>query len=323
MIIGLRAFMGVIGTGLLMLSTSPVSAQATNWPSKPVRIVNPAPGGSDILWRLMQPKLQEIWGQPVVIENKPGASGNIAVQEVLRSDDNETLFGGPDSVATSNAHFFRRLPFNPEKDLVAASYVSRYNQVLVCGSRTGFSKISDFVDSARKGPVTVAVSGSYGAPALATALLSNGAKLNLLSVIYKGPSQSILDIAAGEVQCGVMSSRIVLPFLKDQRVKALAIASNVRSPLFPGVPTIGESVLAGYDASSYEVILVPARMPKEVVAKINRDVAKVLESPEIRRKMAELDFTPVGNTLAEAAKKKNEDFQKWAKVSKTMGVVAD
>lgn len=310
-------------TGLMALSLAPAHAQEQKWPTKPVRLVSPAPSGSDVLWRLLQPKLQEIWGQPVVIDNRPGASGNIAIQEVLRAKDNETIYGGPDSVATVNAHFFKQLPFLPDRDLTAVSYVSRYNQLLVCSTKTGFGNIADFMGASRKAPVTVAVSGGFGATALATALLSKGGRLNLTMVNYKGPSQSILDIAAGEVQCGVMSSRVALPFVREGKVRALAITGTNRSPLFPSVPTIAEAAVPGYDASFYEVVLASSRMPKEIVTKINRDIAKVLESPEIQRKMAELDFVPVGDTLTDASKRMHEDSRKWSVVSKSLTITPE
>lgn len=298
---------------------------AKGWPQKPVRFVIPTPPGApvDIIVRLMQPKLQAAWGQPVLVENKPGAGGNVGAQDVARATDGHTILGAPDTVVTVNPHLYKKMGFNPVKDLVPVTYMASFNQMLVCHPRTGFGNLAALLKATRQQPVTYASSGQGGPSHMAMEMLLGATQAKMVHVPYKGPSPAALDVASGQVQCGFIVSTVVLPFVKDGRLTGLAVSGTMRSPQVPTIPTIAEDVVTGFDATFFETLQVPASMPKPVIEKIRNDVAKLLQSPEIKARLQELDLIPVANTPAEAARRSAVDHEKWGRVASTLNIALD
>ena len=302
-----------------------LAQDAKAWPQKPVRIILPTPPGApvDLIVRLLQPKLQALWGQPVVIENKPGAGGNIGAQEVARSSDGHTLLGAPDTVVTVNPHLYKKLGFDPAKDLVPVTYMASFNQMLVCHPRAGFGNASALLKATRKESVTYASSGPGGPSHMAMEMLLAAADVKMTHVPYRGPSPAALDIVGGQVQCGFIASTVVLPFVKDGRLTALAVSGATRSPQAPSVPTIAEDAVAGFDATFFETLQAPAAMPRAVVEKIRDDVAKLLLSADIKARLQEMDLTAVANTPAEAARRSGADSAKWGRVATLINLSLD
>jgi tripartite-type tricarboxylate transporter receptor subunit TctC len=295
------------------------------WPQKTVRIVIPtAPGAPiDIIARLLQPKLQAQWGQPIVIENKPGAGGNVGMLEVARSSDDHTLLGGPTSMNTVNPHIYKKIGIDPIKDLIPITYLAAFNSMLVCNPKLGLDSAAALVKRAKAESMIYASSGAGGPGHMITEAFLAATGLKMTHVPYRGPSPAALDIASGQAQCGFIATPVVLPLMKDGKLTALAVSGTVRSPLAPNVPTVSETVAAGFDATFYETLQAPRSMPPSIVAKINKDVVELLKTPEIRNKLQELDLILIGNTPAAAATRTGEDFLKWGGIAKTINLQLD
>jgi tripartite-type tricarboxylate transporter receptor subunit TctC len=310
---------------LSLISTASGAQEATAWPSKPVRIVLPAPPGAaiDFILRLLQPKLQTLWGQPVVIENKPGAGGNIAMQEVARSGDGHTLFGGPDTVVTVNPTLYKKLSFDPRQVIVPITYLASFNQMLVCNPKTGFRDLSSLLSAARSRTVTYASSGAGGPSHMAMEMLLSATGTRMTHVPYRGPSPAALDVVSGQVDCGFLGSTGVGPFVKDGRLTAFAVSGARRSPQFPAVPTVAEAAVAGFDATFHETLQAPRGLPPHVIDKIQRDVAQLLQMPELKAALLEADLLVVANTPAEAARRTAADSVKWERIGKSINLTLD
>ena len=295
------------------------------WPSKPVRFIIPTPPGApvDVIVRLLQPKLQAVWGQPVLVENKPGAGGNIGAQEVARSTDGHTILGTPDTVVTVNPHLYKKMRFDPTKDLVPVTYLASFNQMLVCHPGTGFGNVPALLKATRQAPVTYASSGQGGPSHMAMEMLLSSTNAKMVHVPYRGPTMAALDIVGGQVQCGFLASAVVLPFVKDGRLTGLAVSGGARSPQAPTIPTVAEDAVTGFDATFFETLQVPASLPKPVVEKIRADVSKLLQTPEMKSKLLELDLITVANTPAEANRRSTVDQAKWGRIAQLMNLTLD
>lgn len=298
---------------------------AKAWPQKAVRFIVPTPPGApvDIIVRLLQPKLQAAWGQPVVVENKPGAGGNIGAQEVVRSTDGHTILAAPDTVVTVNPHLYKKMGFDPSKDLVPVTYMASFNQMLVCNPGAGFGNLGALLKAARKQSVTYASSGQGGPSHMAMELLLASTNAKMVHVPYRGPSPAALDVVGGQVQCGFIASTVVLPFVRDGRLSGLAVSSGARSPQAPAIPTVAEDAVVGFDATFFETLQVPASLPKPVIEKIRSDVAKLLLTPEMKAKLQELDLITVANTPVEASRRAALDYAKWGRLAKMMNLALD
>lgn len=309
--------------GLIARSSS--AQEARSWPHKPVRILLPAPPGAavDFILRLLQPKLQTLWRQPLIIENKPGAGGNIAMQEVARATDDHTLFGGPDTVVTVNPTLYKKLAFNPRKDIVAVTYLASFNQMLVCNPRAGFADLSSLFRAARDRTLTYASSGPGSPSHMAMEMLLSAIRIKMTHVPYRGPSPAALDVVGGQVDCAFLGTTTVGPFVKDGRLTTLAVSGTLRSPQFPLVPTVNEAAVVGFDASFHETLQAPRSMPPAIVEKIQDDVAQLLKTAEMKAALIESDLLVVANTPAEAAKRAAADAAKWERLAKAINLTLD
>jgi len=323
----LKQFLLHAGLALSLATGVPaVMAQdAKAWPQKPVRFIVPTPPGApvDIIVRLLQPKLQAVWGQPVVVENKPGAGGNIGMQEVVRATDGHTVLAGPDTMVTVNPHLYKKLAFDPTKELVPVTYMASFNQMMVCNPSTGFGNLDALLKAARKQSITYASSGTGGPSHMAMELLLASTNAKMVHVPYRGPSPAAMDVVSGQVQCGFIASTVVFPFVKDGRLTGLAVSGGQRSPQAPKIPTVAEDAVVGFDATFFETLQVPASVPRPVIEKIRNDVAKLLLSPEIKAKLLELDLVAVANSPLEASRRSAADHAKWGRIAKSMNLALD
>jgi len=291
----------------------PAYAQA--WPTKPVRLVAAFPPGTpgDVIARLIQPALQATWGQPVVVENKPGAGGNLAAGEVAQAKDGHTLLVGPDTILTINPHLYKRLSFDLRASLKPVTYFASFNQMLVCNPATGVTSFETF---SRLPPSRPYASGGTGTPSHMTMemlLATTGSKLT--HVPYKGPGPAAQDVLAGHVDCGFIVSSVVLPHVQGGRLQAIAVSGKERSVLLPRIPTVAESGHPGFDATFFETLLAPSSLPAATVEKIQHDVRAALDAPAIKARLAEMDLRVEGNTAQEAQRRSQDDFAKWGTVA--------
>lgn len=308
---------------LIALSAGAPAALAQSWPTKPVRIVVSFPPGTpgDVIARLIQPALQSAWGQPVVVDNKPGAGGNLAAADVAQAKDGHTLLVGPDTVLTINPHLYKKLSFDPRAALQPVTYFASFNQTLVCNPGTGIATLDAFSRLPASRPYA---SGGAGSPShMAMELLLSTLGTRLTHVPYKGPGPAAQDVIAGHVDCSFVVSSVVLPHVQSGRLRAIAVSSKARSVVLTDVPTVAESGHPGFDATFFETLMAPSTLPIAVVEKIQRDVRMALVVPAMTARLAEMDLRVEANTPAQARQRGQEDFVKWGAVAQKTGLQLD
>jgi len=298
----------------VLLSTSVI---AQDFPAKPVRVVVPFPpgGGADALARLLGPKLANLWGQQVIVENKPGASGHLGADFVAQSpaDGYTLLMSSTASLTEKNVDRFA-----PVSLVSAAAYVVTANP------RVAAANIRELIALARANPakLTFGSSGVGAASHLSAELFKSMAQVDMLHVPYKGTGQALTDLLAGQVDLLFAPAQTVLPHVKAGKLKALAVTGAKRAETLPGVPTVAESGLPGYQAVGWFGLLAPAATPGSIVTQLSADVNSVLAQAEMRAKMMALGADPGGNTPEEFARFIREDQAKWAKLMGEAGIRA-
>ena len=285
------------------------------FPSKPVRIVVPFPpgGGADTLTRIMEPRLAALWAQPIIVENRPGASGHIGAEFVAKSaPDGHTL------VMASTAALDEKnvAEFAPVSLVSASAYIVTANPAVAAAS------IHELIALARASPgkLTFASSGTGAASHLAAELFKSMAGVDMLHVPYKGTGQALTDLLAGHVDLMFAPAQTVMPYVQAGKLRALAVTGARRSETLPELPTVAESGLPGYEAVGWFGLLAPAGTPKESVAKLSADVNRVLGEREVREKMLGLGADPSGDTPEEFARFIRDDQAKWSKLMKEAGI---
>jgi tripartite-type tricarboxylate transporter receptor subunit TctC len=301
-----------------LVSLLSLSASAQSWPDKPMRVVVPLPPGgpSDIVLRGAAPKVQQLLGQPLVVDNKPGANGNIGTAEAARATgDGYTWLWTTDTTLTVNPHVYDKMAFKAS-DLQPVMRASSFSQTLVCNPKVGLKTVAELVKKAKTTPLTYA-SGGAGSPGhLTTELFSAAAGVQMTHVPYKGPAPAVQDMLGGQVDCGFLAGPTVLPHVRAGRLVALAVSGAKRSPILPEVPTVAESGYPGFDASFSLVLLAPKTTPAPLVQKMHDALASALKAPEMIDKLAQSDQTVVADSPAESAARLAQDGQRWGDVAR-------
>ena len=321
--------MQVLRTLVLALAAAPLAALAQSYPVKPVRIVVPytAGGPADLLVRGMGQKMTETWGQQVLVENRPGANEIIAAEAVARSPgDGYTLLLASDAVFTLNQHLYSKIPYDPLKDFVPIGRLVTANLMLVARPKLPANTVAEFVDYARRNPgkVTYGSVGAGGVNHLGMAWFATQNGLKMEHVPYKGLVQGLQDV--GEERVDVMFAVIggAAPLLNAGKLKGLAVSGRARNPLAPNVPTFTEAGFPSADASFYFGLAAPAGTPRDVVAKIGAEAAKIVNAPEFREKyLNNLGFVPVGDTPEQFAAFLKSDRELGEKRVKASGAKLD
>ena len=294
-----------------------LSAAAQGFPSKPVRIVVPFPpgGGADALARLMAPKLAAIWKEQPIVENKPGASGHIGADFVAKSvpDGTTLLMSSTASLTEKNVNQF-----------APVSLVSASPYVVTANPKVAAANIRELIALAKANPgkLSFGSSGTGAASHLSAELFKSMAGVDLLHVPYKGTGQAVTDLLAGHVNLMFAPAQTVMPYVREGRLKALALTGTKRSETLPDLPTVAESGLPGYEAVGWFGLLAPAATPRAIVAKASADVNRVLAEREVREKMLGLGAEPSGDTPEEFARFIRGDQAKWSKLMKEAGITA-
>jgi len=283
----------------LVLSLMTANACAQAYPVKPVRIVVPFPAGGavDTGIRSIGQKLSEVWKQPILIENRAGAGGNIGADTVAKAaPDGYTLLGHSNALALSPA-LYRTLPYDATKDFVPLAQLTSSYLVLAVNPKLPVSSVKELIEQARAKPGGIAY-GSTGigvAPHLVTEQFKGRAGIDLLHVPYKGDAQAIPALLSGEVQVAFMPPSAVLSHVKSGKLRALAVTKLTRTPVFPGVPTVAET-LPGFEYSGYLGLYAPAGTPPEIVARIRGDVARVIAMPDLQERLTASGYEPPTTT---------------------------
>ncbi|HEV6964454.1 tripartite tricarboxylate transporter substrate binding protein [Roseateles sp.] len=311
----------------------PALAQA-GWPSRPVRLVVPfTPGGTtDLLARAMAPELQQRLGQAVVVDNKPGAGGNIGSAEVAKATDGHTLLMGTVGTHAINAALYPRLPYDPVKDFAPVTLVASVPNVLVLNpanaARYGIRSVADLVRVARANPgkLNLASSGNGTSIHLAGELFKAMTGSYMLHFPYRGSGPALMDLMAGNMDLMFDNLPSALPHIKAGKLLALAVTSAQRSPAVPELPTIAEAggaPLKGFEASSWFGLLAPAGQPHDQVARLQREAAAALATPALRERLAGQGAVAGGGSSAEFAALIASEAAKWARVVKVSGAKVD
>ena len=311
-----------LGAGLLALAAV---AQAQSWPTKPVRLLVAFPAGApgDVIARLLQPQLQQALGQPVIVDNKPGAGGNIGAQEVARATDGHTFLIGPDTMLTINPHLYKKLAFKPTEDLLPVTYLARFNQMLVCHPSAGVKTLDELLAATRKQKLSYA-SGGPGVPGhMAMEMLLTDTKTEMAHVPYRGPAPAAQDVLGGSVPCGFLATPVVGPFVREGKLVALAVSGTRRTASLPNVPTVAEAGVAGYDASFFETVWAPKGTPTGVIDRLQQEIARGLAQPDTVAKLAGLDLEVIASKPADAARQMRADYVKWGGVTSRVKLQLD
>jgi tripartite-type tricarboxylate transporter receptor subunit TctC len=323
--------------GLILAATAwPLFARAQSpWPSKPVRIVVPfaASGTTDILARALAPELQRAFGQPFVVDNKPGAGGNSGAAEVAKSPpDGLTLLMGTVGTHAINPALYPKMPYDHVKDFVPVTLVAGVPNVVVMNpasaQKYGVNTIADLLRAARGNPgkLNVASSGNGTSIHLSAELYKSMTGTFMLHLPYRGSGPALIDLMAGNVDLMFDNLPSALPHIKSGRLKALAVTSGSRSAALPDLPTVSEAggaLLRNYEASSWFGLLAPAGTPMDVVNRIQAETAKALATPALKERLQSQGAIPSGITSAEFARFIDAETKKWAQVVKASGAKVD
>lgn len=309
------------------LAASSVAAQAPAWPTKPVRLlVGSPPGGpSDITARLFADQLSKRTGLPAVVENRPGAGNNLAAGVAAKAEaDGHTLVLSPDTVLTVNPLVYRSQNFDARHDLVSVSVLTSFTQMLVCNPQVGVRTMDELVAKARAGRMTYA-SGGPGVPGHLAAemfLQASGAKMQ--HVPYRGPAPATQAVLAGEVDCGFLATPTVIPHVKADKLRALAVSSATASPLAPDVPTLARALRQPeLDATFRLVLQAPSGTPPAVVAQIERHAGEIMKDPQVRAKLQASDLVAQGTTSAQAQQQMKTEMARWEPLVRRLELKAD
>ncbi len=316
-----RAFLAVL------LSVSGSLATAETYPVKPIRLViGFAPGGgTDIAARIVAKKFSELLGQAVVIDNKPGAGGNIATETVAKAPpDGYTLLIGSIGPLSISPSLYKNLGFDPEHDLAPISMMSIFSNVLVVHPSVPARTVNEFIALAKtkSGSVFYGSSGNAGAGHLAGELLRSLTGAPIVHVPYKGGGPAMTDLLAGQVQAVFATTPTAIPHIKSGRLRALAVTTQKRVAALSEVPTMVEAGVAGYEAANWYCLVAPAKTHKDILARLHRDFVASLAHPEVVAALALQGMEPAPGSPAELAAYMRAERDKWARVVKDAGIVA-
>lgn len=303
------------------------AANAQPYPGKPVRFIIGLTAGSsnDITLRIIGQKLTELWGQNVIVDNRPGAGGNIAADLVAKATpDGYTLQFGNVSIAIAHS-YYRKLPYNALTDLAPVSLVSSFPQIASVNPSLPVRSIKELIALARSRPGEVLFSsvGSGQADHMAGELFAYMAGVKMTHVPYKGGPQALGAVISGEVALGFQGLPVAIPQIRAGKVRALAVTTAKRTPALPEVPTVAESGVPGYEHSIWAGVFAPAGTPQSIIAKVSEDIARVLKLADVQNRLAQLDVEIVGSTPAQFDAFFNAEVAKWAKLLKATGIRGD
>jgi len=317
-----------IAAALLIAAAFSGGATAQAWPEKPVRfVVGFTPGGpSDILARALGQKLAELWAQQVVIENRPGAGGNIAAELVAKSaPDGHTWLLGNNSILATNQSLYAKLGYDPVKDFAPVALVAIQPNILVVNPNVAASSVKELIAlaKAKPGELNYASSGSGAAAHLAGELFKAMTGVDMVHVPYKGAQPALTDVIAGQAQLMFATSASVIPYIRAGRLRALAVTTAQRSASVPELPTVSEAGVPGFEAITWHGVVVPAATPRPLVERLNADIVKLLRMRDLRERLESLGAEVAPGTPQDFADYIAREIPKWAKVVKDSGARAE
>lgn len=299
------------------------AAHAQDYPTKPIRLVVPfSPGGPvDIVGRLTAQKLTDEFAQQVIVDNRAGGGGNIAIEIVARSaPDGYTLLMGANGTNAINPSLYPKLAVNPATELVPVGMVASSPMILVTHPSVAAHSIKELIAlaKAKPGAISFASSGNGSTAHLSSELFKSMTGINIVHIPYKGAGPALTDLVGGQVQIMFTGISSTLPYVKAGRLKALGVSSEKRVPILPDVPAVNEEI-AGYEVNTWYGVFAPVQLPKPIVGKLNQTLAKIFATPDARQRLAALGAEPVTMTPEQFALVVRKEIAKWAKVIEESG----
>ncbi len=315
----------LILAGALLLAFVSTDAAAQQYPSKPIRfIIGFTPGGTtDILARVVGQKMTEALGVQVIIDNRPGAAGNIGAELAARSvPDGYTVFMGHIGTLAVNPWLYAKLPYDPIRDFAPITLVAMVPSMLVVNPKVPANSVKELIALAKSRPgfLKYGSTGSGGTPYLAVEYFKLMAGLNIVEIPYKGAAPLTTDLIGGDIALTITGIPALLPHVKSGRLRALAVSSAKRSPAVPDLPTIAEAGLPGYEATAWYGVLAPAGTPREILAKLNAAIVAGIKQPDVAERLAGEGAEFVGNMPEEFAAFIKTELARWGEVIKATGV---
>ncbi len=306
----------------------PALASAQNWPTKPIRIIvsSGAGGTADILARMIGEQLASALGQPVVIEDKPGAGGHLGATSVARAEpDGYTLLMSGSPTHSVGPHLFKNLSYDPMRDVPPVALIAVAPNLLVTNSSLPVTSLNDLVQLARNKPgqLTYSSAGNGTSGHLAAELLKSMAQVDVRHVPYKSGPEAVTGVLSGDVTFLFFTVPSVLPQVESGKLRALAITSVTRSELIPNVPTVAELGFPGFEVLGWYALFAPKDTPKPIIAKLGAEIEKITQSPDMREKMAKLGAEPKFMNAEDLTKFVSVESPKWGKILRESGAIAE
>lgn len=309
---------------LVLLLAAALPAGAQSYPAKPVRFIIPFPPGgpTDILGRVVSTRLSEAWAVPVVPDNRPGAGGNVGTEQCAKSPADGYTLCMLSIAQTISPSIYPKLGFDPSRDFAHVTLLATLPSLLVIHPSLPVRNVKELVALARSRPgaLNYASGGTGTSTQLLMELLKLSAAINIVHVPYKGSGPALVDQLSGQIEVAFTTIIAVLPYSQSGRLRAIAISTRERFPTLPGVPTVSESGLKGFDGGSWQGLTMPAGAPRDAVNKASLDLMKMLKSPDTREKVLAMGGITLGNSPEEFTAFVRNEIEKWAKVVKAAGI---
>lgn len=302
------------------------AAQAQSYPSKPITLVVPFAAGSatDNLARVIAEKLGTAWKQPVVIDNKPGASGFIAAQQVANAKpDGYTVFITANTTHASNSALFKTLPYDPVKDFEPVSTLGTVPLAMVVHPSIPAKNVAELIAYGKANPGKLSFGSGSTSSRMAGEMFKSMAGIDMVNIQYKSNPQAVTDLLGGQIQLVIADAVTTMPNAKAGKLRALAISTARRSPIAPELPTVAESGLPGYEMVGWFAAYVPAKTPKDIVAKLNAEIVAILDSQDAKARLAAVGIETTTSTPQGLAEFQRVETAKWAKLVKAAGIVPE
>lgn len=313
---------------LSMALASSVGVAAETWPAKAIRIIVPFPPGSspDLIARMLTDKLAQALGQPVIVENKPGAGGNLGTGLVARAEPDGYTLGlsipGPLAV---NTVLYKKMEYDPFTELAPITLVAVSPNVLIVNPSLGVNSVKEFIDyaKARPGKLNYGSVGNGSASHLTMELLKMQAGVDIVHVPYPGSPQVNTAILANQIQAGFVVPGTAMPLVQSGRIKALAVTSSAKSPVLPDLPTVAEAGFPGFESGAWLGMVAPAKTPMPIIDRLSHELVAIIHSQDVREKMLRIYFQAVGTAPEGLSNLMRSERDRWAKVIKQTGASAD
>ena len=310
---------------LLVLCSAPLAAQEP-FPSKPIRILvgYAAGGGNDIIVRVMAPEMQKGLGQPIVVENKPGAQSIIATDTAAKSaPDGYTIFMGPSGPMTINPATYSKLPYYPQRDFAPISMICQFPLLVTVDAKLPIHSVKELIDYAKANPAKANYASSAGIFQITTELFKQKTGTGFVMIPYKSSGESVQALISGNVALTIVDPPPATCPLKSGQIRALAVTSGARHPSWPDLPTMAEAGVPDMEVPVWTAFFAPAKTPPAIVARLQKEIARVVQTAEVKEAFAKMGLDPVGGTSQELATRVRRDIAKWTAVAKAANIKND